>query len=70
MTFQEYKFFDGGVVHMMDIPGSVNRCKKEGFAEEDIVLDVLMIYSNNSLTDWGSAPNKKTLEMNQRLKDL
>lgn len=51
-----YKFFDGGVVHMMDIAGGVQRCKKEGYAEKDIVIDVIMIASNNSFTDWGPDP--------------
>jgi len=45
-TLDGYKFFDGGVVHMMDVPGGIQRCRDEGFSDNDVVIDILMIASN------------------------
>jgi hypothetical protein len=31
---------------MMDVPGGIERCRNEGFADHDIVVDILMIATN------------------------
>jgi len=35
-------FFDGSAVWDIDIYSAINRCKDEGFAESDIVVDIIM----------------------------
>lgn len=44
----------------MDVSGAVNRCQSEGYRDEDIVVDILMIMSNVTLTPWGPDPDVKT----------
>lgn len=36
------QWFDGSAVYDMDIFTGVNRCKDAGYAESDIVVDVIM----------------------------
>lgn len=40
-------FFDGSAVWDIDIFSGVNRCKDKGFANEDIVVDVILTSSAN-----------------------
>ncbi len=38
-----YEFFDGGVDHMMDFDGAVERCREIVDSDDKIVIDTLMI---------------------------
>ena len=40
-------YFDGSAVWDIDIFSAINRCKAEGFAESDIIVDVILTSSAN-----------------------
>ena len=40
-------YFDGSAVWDIDIFSAINRCKEEGFAESDIIVDVILTSSAN-----------------------
>lgn len=61
-------YFDGSAVWDIDIFTAVNRCKEKGFAEEDIVIDVIMTSSAN-LKDV-DASDFKSLQMLLRYSEI
>lgn len=61
-------YFDGSAVWDIDIFTAVNRCKDLGFAEEDIVVDVIMTSSAN-LKDV-DASDFKSLQMLMRYAEI
>lgn len=51
MEFNNTIYADGGVMLNLDIGGAVNRCRQLGFADENIILDIIKT-SGKTLSTW------------------
>ena len=50
VEFDNRTLIDGGVVINLDIGGAIHRCKKAGYADKDIIVDIIMT-SGDKLPD-------------------
>jgi len=39
-------YFDGGICNLIDIMGTVNRCREIADKDEDITIDVIFVHQN------------------------
>lgn len=44
IKFQNSTYSDGGVIHGVDVLSGINECKKQGYAEEKIVIDIIKCF--------------------------
>lgn len=60
------QLFDGGLAFMLDIPGSIDRCHKDGYNDSQIILDMVLVASNDSMPFWGPGDNIKAMQVYNR----
>lgn len=51
---------------MMDIVGAIDRCRQDGYNDSQIIFDLVMVASNDSMSYWGPGDKKKTMEVYNR----
>lgn len=67
MTLDQNIIVDGGVTMNIDIPAAISRCHELGYADTEIVVDVLLCNMEKQLTKFPiEKKDYTTLEVAQR----
>ena len=68
VRYNNQEYFSGDIVWDLDIFSVVNECKRAGYAEQDIVVDVIM--TTNTQMDHVDTKNYKVIAMLKRFKHI